>query len=57
MLFASSSLGEPVLFWLIAIPLAFHGFRKVGRWFDDKGEVKEATKQGVLGLIGKFFKK
>lgn len=56
MLFATTS-ADTVFFLLIAIPLAFHGFRKMGRWFDDKGEVKEATKQGVLGLIGKFFKK
>lgn len=56
MLFATSS-GEMVLFLLIVLPLAFHGFRKVGRWFDDKGEIKEATKQGVLGTIQRLFKK
>jgi hypothetical protein len=56
MLFATSS-GEMVLFLLIAVPLAFHGFKKLGRWFDDKGEIKEVTKQGVLGMLNKFFKK
>ena len=56
MLFATTS-GEMVFFLLIAVPLAFHGFRKMGRWFDDKGEIKEKTKQGVLGMLGKFFKK
>jgi hypothetical protein len=58
MVFAeTTSLGDLVLFWLIVIPLAIYGCRKFGRWFDDKGEIKEATQKGVLGLVGKFFKK
>lgn len=56
MLFATS-FGELVFFWLLILPLAFHGFRKFGKWFDDKGEIKEATKQGVLGKINVWFKK
>ncbi len=56
MLFASSSFGDTFLWWLIILPFAFHGFRKLGKWFDDKGEVKEATKQGVLGMIGRWLK-
>lgn len=56
-MFASSSSADVVFFLLIVIPLAFCGFRKMGRWFDDKGEIKEATKQGVLGVLGMWFKK
>ena len=57
MLFASTSGGEMVLFLLIVIPLALHGCRKFGRWFDDKGEVKDATQKGVVGLINRLFRK
>lgn len=54
-MFATTS-ADTVFFLLIVVPLAFYGFRKMGRWFDDKGEIKEATKQGVLGVLSKFFK-
>ena len=57
MLFASTSGGEMVLFLLIVIPLALHGCRKFGRWFDDKGEVKDATQKGVVVLINRLFRK
>ncbi|MCI0719447.1 MAG: hypothetical protein L0338_10845 [Acidobacteria bacterium] len=56
MLFATSS-EEMVLFLLIVIPLAMLGMKKTWKWFDDKGEVKEATQKGVLGLVNRWFKK
>jgi hypothetical protein len=56
-MFATTSFGELVLFWLIVLPLAFHGFRKFGKWIDPKGEIKEAGKNGILGKIGDLFKK
>lgn len=56
MVFATTSFGELVLFWLIVLPLAFHGFRKMGRWFDDKGEIKEVAKQGTLSWLKRTFK-
>jgi hypothetical protein len=56
-MFATTSFGELVLFWLIVLPLAFHGFRKFGKWIDPKGEIKEAGKQGLLGKLNKWFNK
>ena len=55
MLLATTSSGEMVLFLLIVLPLAFHGLRKVGGWVDDKGEIKKATQQGLLGKLNKWF--
>jgi hypothetical protein len=56
-MFALASSGDVVLFLMIVIPLAIMGCRKFGRWFDDKGEIKDATQKGVLGLVNKWFKK
>lgn len=56
MLFATS-FGELVLFWLIVLPLAFHGFCKFGKWFDKDGKAHDAAHQGVVGWFNKFFKK
>ena len=55
-MFATTSFGELVLFWLIVIPLAFHGFRKLGKVLDPKGEVKEATKVGLIDIIKRKLK-
>lgn len=55
-MFASTSFGELVLFWLIVLPLAFHGFKKIGGWLDPKGEIKNAAKDGILGKIGRWLK-
>ncbi|HWG46393.1 MAG TPA: hypothetical protein VN688_26765 [Gemmataceae bacterium] len=55
MLFASSD--DVLLVWLIIIPFAMHGFRKMARSFDDKGEIKKAAQNQVVGLIGRLFKK
>ncbi len=57
MLFALASSGDVVLFLMIVVPLAIMGCRKFGRWFDDKGEIKERTKQGVLGMLNTWLKK
>lgn len=56
MLFALASSGDVVLFLMIVVPLAIIGCRKFGAWFDDRGEIKERTKQGILGLLGRWFK-
>lgn len=56
MLFALASSGDVVLFLMIVVPLAIMGFRKFGEWIDPKGEIKEATKDGILGKIRKRFK-
>lgn len=56
MLFALASSGEVVFFLMIVIPLAIHGCKKLGDWIDPKGEIKESTKDGLLGMIRKRFK-
>lgn len=56
MLFALASSGDVVLFLMIVVPLAIMGFRKFEKWLDPKAEIKERTKQGVLGLLGRWFK-
>jgi hypothetical protein len=48
---------DVVFFVFIFFSLAVIGAKKSWRWFDDKGEIKEASKQGALGLLGKIFKK
>jgi hypothetical protein len=56
MLFAIASSADVVFFLMIVIPLAIMGCRKFGRWFDPKDEIKDRTKQGVLGLLGRWLK-
>jgi hypothetical protein len=56
MLFALASSGDVVLFLMIVIPLAIMGFRKFEKWGDPKGEIKEATKDGIRDMIRKRFK-
>jgi hypothetical protein len=56
MLFALASSGDVVLFLMIVVPLAIMGCRKFGDWIDPKGEIKERTKQGVLGMLGRWLK-
>jgi hypothetical protein len=56
MLFAIASLGDVVFFLMIVIPLAIMGCRKFEKWIDPKGEIKDATKDGILSKIRNRFK-
>lgn len=42
--------------WLIMLGLAIIGIRKMARSFDSDGAVKDATKKGVVSLIGRLLK-
>jgi hypothetical protein len=54
MLFATASGGQMLFFLMVVIPLALHGFRKMGRWFDPKGEIKDEARRSVLDRIKRW---
>lgn len=57
-MFASSnSGGEMVFFLMIVAALAFHGFRKMGKWFDKDGKMHDAAHKGLVGVLERMFKK
>jgi len=54
-MFATYSFADTLFWWLIILPFAFHGFRKMGKWFDDKGEIKDAAQKGTVSWIKRMM--